>query len=138
MLEARYLFSFRTIVCIILLLFQVLYPLYSLFQSRNCDSVSIHCRNEPLWQEWKQHIITCRQPRSMFPVPSRMRRMHAPQHRRSGCISANQRAWLVETYRPLLQQIGRSRRRVGAFILPQVKTPVRTNNEHNDNNSKYC
>ena len=35
--------------------------------------VSIHCINEPLWQERKQDIIIRRQPRSMCPVPWRMR-----------------------------------------------------------------
>jgi hypothetical protein len=59
--------------------------------------VSIHCRNEPLWQERKQHIITPhRRPRSMCPVPWRMRLMQAQQHGRSGFVSANQRTWLEE------------------------------------------
>jgi hypothetical protein len=65
--------------------------------------------------------------RSMCPVLLRMRQwMQALQHRRSGCISANQCTWLDETYRPKLRQIGRSRWRASAFVLPHVDRPVRT------------
>jgi hypothetical protein len=65
--------------------------------------------------------------RSMCPVLLRVRqRMQALQHRRPGCISANQCAWLDETYRPKLRQIGGSRRRASAFVLPHVNRPVRT------------
>jgi hypothetical protein len=64
---------------------------------------------------------------SMCPVLLRMRqRMQALQHRRPGCITANQCTWLDETYRPKLRQIGRSRRRASAFVLPHVNRPVRT------------
>jgi hypothetical protein len=71
----------------------------------------IHCRNEPLWQELKQHIFTRRQAQSMCPVLWRkLLWTHVLQRRRSGCISANQHAWLDETYRPRLQPIGRYQR----------------------------
>ena len=77
--------------------------------------VSVHCRNQPLWQEQKQHIITRRHPKSH--VQWRMQRMHAVQHRLFGsCISINQRAWLDETYRPSVNVFGD----LGPFVLPHL------------------
>ena len=56
--------------------------------------VSIHCRNQPLLQEQKQHIITRWHSRPMCPVQWRMQRRKALQQRRFGSISANHRALL--------------------------------------------
>ena len=63
------------------LLFALFYYYYSIILSiiliiskdETVIWVSIHCINEPLWQERKQDIIIRRQPRSMCPVPWRMR-----------------------------------------------------------------
>ncbi len=106
-LELRCLFSFK---------FQHYYLHYSTFilivlaiiHTISKHENWIHCRNEPRWQERKQHIVTRCQARSMCPVLWRKWRWtHVLQRRRSGCISANQHAWLDETYRPRLQPIGR-------------------------------
>jgi len=81
-------------------------------------------RNEPRWKERKQHIFTRRQARSMRPVLWRKRRWtNGLQRRRSGCISANQHAWLDETYRPRLQPIGRYQRVCPATRDRQFQDP---------------
>ncbi len=85
--------------------------------------ISIHCINEPLWQERKQDIMIRCKPRSMCPVPWRMRLLMPCG---ISTLDVFQPAWLDETYRPKLRQIGRSRWRVGALVLPHVNRPVRT------------
>ena len=84
----------------------------------------IHCRIEPRWKERKQPSFTRRHPRSTGPVLWwKRRRTYGLQHRRSGCISADQHAWLDETYRPRLQPIGRYQRVCPATRDRQFQDP---------------
>ncbi len=84
----------------------------------------IHCRIETRWKERKQHIFTRRQARSTRPVLWRkLRWTYGLERRRSGCTSANQHAWLDETYRPRLQPIGRYQRVYPATRDRQFQDP---------------
>ena len=84
----------------------------------------IHCRIEPRTKERKQHSFTRRQPRSTGPVLGRQWRWTCGLHHRlSGCISANQHAWLDETCRPRLLPIGRYQRVCPATRDRQFQAP---------------
>ena len=107
--------------------------------------VSIHCINEPLWQERKQDIMIRRQPRSICPVPWRMRlRMPCsigsldvfqPAHDwtkriaqcsdRLGDLGGESARWSCHTWIDLSEQ---------STVIIDLSQAVRKNNEHNDNN----